>query len=145
MRRFTTGNLVQVDVLVKGIEANKTAEEVNESTQVTFNVNSSINEADRGPGFLNLKFSMDIETQPAAARIFVSGTATLKGKEDEIDAVLEAKEKDGTTPTLFMKIYQRVYPTMYLLCGSLKIPYPAPGLLRLSQMASAEETEAVAR
>ena len=44
-----------------------------------------------------------------------------------------------------MKIYQRVYPTMYLLCGSLKIPYPAPGLLKLNQMASPEETEPVAR
>ncbi|MDG7010836.1 MAG: hypothetical protein JRN57_01825 [Nitrososphaerota archaeon] len=137
--------MVQIEVLVKGMEANKTSDEANESTPVTFNVNSSINEADRGPGFLNLKFSMDIETQPAAARIFVSGTATLKGKEDEIDEVLGAKEKDGTTPSLFMKIYQRVYPTMYLLCGSLKIPYPAPGLLKLSQMAGAEETEQVAR
>ena len=137
--------MVQVEVAVKGIEANKTSDEVNESTAVTFNVNSSINEADRGPGFMNLKFSMDIETQPAAARLFVSGTATVKGKEDEIDELIGAKEKDGTTPTLFMKIYQRVYPTMYLLCGSLKIPYPAPGLLRMSQMASAEETEPVAR
>ena len=137
--------MVQIEVLVKGMEANKTSDEANESTPVTFNVNSSINEADRGPGFLNLKFSMDIETQPAAARIFVSGTATLKGKEDEIDEVLGAKEKDGTTPSLFMKIYQRVYPTMYLLCGSLKIPYPAPGLLKLSQVAGAEETEQVAR
>ena len=130
--------MVDVEVSVKGIEANKTSDEANESTQVTFNVNSSINEADRGPGFLNLKFSMDVETQPAAARVFVSGTATLKGKDDEIDAMIGAKEKDGT-PALFMKIYQRVYPTMYLLCGSLKIPYPAPGLLRLNRMASAEE------
>ena len=137
--------MVQVEVAVKGIEANKTSDEVNESTAVTFNVNSSINEADRGPGFMNLKFSMDIETQPAAARLFVSGTATVKGKEDEIDELIGGKEKDGTTPTLFMKIYQRVYPTMYLLCGSLRIPYPAPGLLRMSQMASAEETEPVAR
>lgn len=130
--------MAQVDVLVKGIEANKTSDEANEATPVTFNVNASINEADRGPGFLNLKFSMDLETQPAAARVHVSGSATLKGKDEEIDEVLGAKEKDGT-PTLFMKIYQRVYPTMYLLCGSLKIPYPAPGLLRLNRMATAEE------
>jgi hypothetical protein len=126
-----------MDVFVKGIEATKTADEANESTAVTFNVNASINEADRGPGFLNLKFSMDIETSPSAARIHVAGTATLSGKESEIDETLAAKEKDGT-PALFMKIYQRVYPTMYLLCGSLKIPYPAPGLLRLNQVATAE-------
>jgi hypothetical protein len=127
-----------VDVLVKGIEANKTSEEANESTPVTFNVNASINEADRGPGFLNLKFSMEIETQPSAARVFVSGTATVKGREDEIEEVLGKKEQDGT-PTLFMKIYQRVYSTMYLLCGSLKVPYPSPGLLKLNQVATAEQ------
>ena len=130
--------MVDIAVSVKGIEANRTSDEANESTPVTFNVNSSINEADRGPGFLNLKFSMDVETQPAAARVFVSGTAMLRGKDDEIDQVLAAKEADGT-PALFMKIYQRVYPTMYLLCGTLKLPYPAPGLLKLNRMASAEQ------
>lgn len=130
--------MAQVDVLVKGIEANKTADGVNESTPVTFNVNASINESDRGPGFLNLKFSMDIETQPSAARLHVAGSATVSGKDGEIDTMLSAREADGT-PTLFMKIYQRVYPTMYLLCGSLKIPYPAPGLLKLSQVATAEQ------
>ena len=130
--------MVAVDVLVKGIEANKTADEANESTPITFNVNASISESDRGPGFLNLKFSMDIETQPAAAKLRVSGTASLTGKDEEMEEMLGAREKDGT-PALFMKIYQRVNPTMYLLCGSLKIPYPAPGLLRLSQVATAEE------
>jgi hypothetical protein len=130
--------LVDIEVSVKGIEANKTSDEANESTQVTFNVNSTINESDRGPGFLNLKFSMDVETQPAAARVFVSGMATLKGKDEEIEQLIGAKEQDGT-PALFMKIYQRVYPTMYLLCGSLKIPYPAPGLLKLNRIASAEQ------
>ena len=136
--------MVQIDVLVKGIEANKTQDEANESTAITFNVNASISESDRGPGALSLKYSMDIETSPAAARLHVSGTASLTGKDSEIEEMLAAKEKDGT-PTLFMKIYQRVYPTMYLLCGALKIPYPAPGLLRLNQVAGAEETEPVAR
>lgn len=130
--------MAQIDVIVKGIDANKTLDEANESTPITFNVNASISESDRGPGFLNLKFSMDIETQPAAAKLHVSGNASLTGKDAEIEETLAAREKDGT-PSLFMKIYQRVYPTMYLLCGSLKIPYPAPGLLRLNQVATAEE------
>jgi hypothetical protein len=144
MRRLTARSLAQVEVFIKGIEAGRTSDEADESTPVTFNVNASITEADRGPGFMNLKFSMDIETQPAAARLHVSGTATLKGKDEEMDQAVGGKEKDGT-PSLFMKIYQRVYPTMYLLCGALRIPYPAPGLLRLSQVAGTEETEPVAR
>jgi hypothetical protein len=69
--------------------------------------------------------------------VFITGTASVTGKEDEISDLLEAKERDGT-PTLFMRIYQRVYPTLYLLCGALHVPYPGPGLLRQNVV----ETEA---
>jgi hypothetical protein len=129
--------LGQIDVQIKGVETSRTSDAVDENTEVSFNVGSSITESDRGPGFVNLKFSIDLETQPSAARIFVSGTASVSGKDEEIDEILGAKERDGT-PTLFMRIYQRVYPTMYLLCGSLHIPYPGPGLLRQNKV----ETEA---
>jgi hypothetical protein len=52
--------------------------------------------------------------------------------------MVAGREPDGTS-TLFMKIYQRIYPTMYLLCGSLRVPYPAPGLLRLNRTTTEEE------
>jgi hypothetical protein len=125
------------DVVIKGVESSRTAEDANENAEVAFNVNSSISESDSGPGFVTLKYSIDMETQPSAARIFVSGTARIAGKEDEIEQMLGAKEKDGT-PTVFMRIYQRVYPTMYLLSGALHVPYPGPGLLKQNHM----ETEA---
>jgi hypothetical protein len=48
----------QIDVQIKGVETSRTAEDVNENTDVTFDVNSSISEADRGAGFLSLKFSI---------------------------------------------------------------------------------------
>ena len=127
----------RIDVQVKSVETSRTSEGIDENSEVTFNVNSSISEADRGPGFVNLKFSIDMETQPSAARIFISGAASVTGKEEEIEALLEAKERDGT-PTVFMRIYQRVYPTMYLLSGALHVPYPGPGLLRQNKV----ETEA---
>lgn len=129
--------LGQIDVQIKGVETSRTSEGVDENTEVMFAVNSSISESDRGPGFINLKFSIEMETQPSAARVFISGTASVTGKEEEIDELLAAKERDGT-PTLFMRIYQRAYPTMYLLCGSLHVPYPGPGLLRRNKV----ETEA---
>jgi hypothetical protein len=125
------------DVVIKGVESSRTAEDANENVDVAFNVNSSISESDSGPGFVTLKYSIDMETQPSAARIFVSGTAKISGKDGEIEQLLGAKENDGT-PTVFMRIYQRVYPTMYLLSGALHVPYPGPGLLRQNRM----ETEA---
>lgn len=127
----------QIEVQIKGVETGRTSEGVDENTDVIFNVNSSIAEADRGPGFISLKFSIDMETQPSAARVFISGNASVSGKEDEVEELLGARERDGT-PTVFMRIYQRVYPTMYLLCGALHVPYPGPGLLHQNNV----ETEA---
>lgn len=128
----------EVVVQIKALEASRTVEEVAENMDVTFNVNSSISESDRSDGLLKLKFSMDLETSPSAARLHVAGTAALSGREEEVEKVLLTREPDGT-PTLFMKIYQRVYPTMYLLCGSMKIPYPSPALLRLNRTTTEEE------
>jgi len=125
------------DVVIKGVESSRTSEDATEDAEVAFNVNSSISESDSGPGFVTLKYSIDMETQPPAAKIFVSGTARIAGKDGEIEELLSSKEKDGT-PTVFMRIYQRVYPTMYLLTGALHVPYPGPGLLRQNRV----ETEA---
>lgn len=125
------------DVVIKGVESSRTSEDATENAEVAFNVNSSISESDSGPGFVTLKYSIDMETQPPAAKIFVSGTARIAGKDGEIEELLSSKEKDGT-PTVFMRIYQRVYPTMYLLTGALHVPYPGPGLLRQNRV----ETEA---
>jgi len=123
--------------VIKGVESSRTSEDATEDAEVAFNVNSSISESDSGPGFVTLKYSIDMETQPPAAKIFVSGTARIAGKDGEIEELLSSKEKDGT-PTVFMRIYQRVYPTMYLLTGALHVPYPGPGLLRQNRV----ETEA---
>lgn len=128
----------EVDVQIKALEASRTVEEAAKNMDVTFNVNSSISESDRSDGLLKLKFSIDLETSPPAARLHVAGLATLTGREEEVEKLLAAREQDGT-PTLFMKIYQRVYPTMYLLCGSMEIPYPSPGLLRLNRTTTEEE------
>ena len=130
--------VLEIAVQTKALEATRTTEENAESLEVTFNVNSSISESDRSDGLLKLKFAIDFETAPSAARLHASGTATLTGREEEVEKLLAAREEDGT-PTLFMKIYRRIYPTMYLLCGSMGVPYPSPALLRLSRTTTEEE------
>ena len=130
--------MAEVEVEIRALEANRTIEGSAENLDVNFNVNATINESDRSEGAMVLKYSIDFETSPAAARLHVTGLAKVAGREEEVEKLVAGREKDGT-PTLFMKIYQRVYPAMYLLCGSLKIPYPAPGLLRLNHTTTEEE------
>ncbi len=116
---------------MKSVEASRTSEDIKEDTKSTFSVTASIIEGTRGPETVSMKFSVNVDTQPAGARIFVSGTATVNGKDEELETILDEKDGDGI-PIVFMAIYKRVYSIMYLLAGTLKVPYPAPGLLKIN-------------
>jgi len=107
---------------------------------VKFYVDSQIKEGGRDRGVVTLKFSMTVGTEPSVARIFVAGSASVSGSDEDVHMMLAGPETDGP-PSLFMKIYQQAYPTMYLLCSSLGIPCPAPGLVRLNRIAAAERVE----
>ncbi len=133
--------MVEVEVLVKNVEANRLTEEAKDETSVTFDVAASLAEVDHSAGQFTLKFSIAITSQPPVARMDVAGTARITGEEAEIQQLL--KTPDGNTPPpVFMSIYQKVYAILYLLSGSLKIPYPSPGLMKVVKMASPSEIAA---
>lgn len=99
---------------------------------VSYRVNVKISEEERNPGYLRVRFSFELEAEPPIAKLQISGTAQVTGKEEELLPLLSQNAKEGAPP-LFMLIYQKVYPVMYLLANALKIPHPAPGLLKIGQ------------
>ena len=130
--------MVEVEVLVKNVEAVRLSEEPRDDTAVTFDVAASLAETDHQAGQFTLKYTIAITSQPPVARMDVAGTAKITGEEPEIEALL--KTPDGNTPPpVFMNIYQKVYAILYLLSGSLKVPYPSPGLMKVVKMASPAE------
>ena len=130
--------MVEVEVLVKNVEANRLNDETRDETSVTFDVAASLSEVDHQAGQFTLKFSIAITSQPPVARMDVAGTARITGEEAEIQELL--KTPDGNNPPpVFMSIYQKVYAILYLLSGSLKIPYPSPGLMKVVKMAAPGE------
>ncbi len=128
--------MLEVEVAMKSVEATKSVDSANQDTQTVYNVNASISEGARKPGEVVLRFNMELGTQPEIARLVVNGSATLKGEDAEIDTLLTAKE--DSVPVVFMRIYQRVYAVLYLVCGSLKVPYPSPGLLKSVHVSSTQ-------
>lgn len=133
--------MVEVEVLVKNVEANRLSDETRGETSVTFDVAASLAEVDHQAGQFTLKYSIAITSQPPIARMDVAGTARITGEEAEIQELL--KTPDGNNPPpIFMSIYQKVYAILYLLAGSLKIPYPSPGLMKVVKMASPGEVAA---
>ena len=127
-----------IEVTIKTVEGNKLAEDVTSDSSVNFNVNANITESERNPDRLTLKFVIDLSTDPDVAKMTVSGTAVLTGDDKEIESLLTPKDGDSVPPG-FMKIYQKVYAVLYLVSGSLRIPYPSPGLLKGVRVMSAKE------
>jgi hypothetical protein len=130
--------MVEVEVLVKNVEAARLSEHAADETSVTFDVAASLAETDHQAGQFTLKYSIAITSQPPVARMDVSGSARITGEEPEIEALLKNPDQN-TPPPVFMSIYQKIYAILYLLSGSLKIPYPSPGLMKVVRMASASE------
>lgn len=132
--------MVEVDVLVKNVEATRLSEQARDEANVTFDVNASLTETEHETGEFILKFNITINAQPPVARMDVSGTAKITGEESEIEALLTTADQNSPPP-VFMNIYQKVYAILYLLSGSLKIPYPSPGLMKVVKMASPNEAK----
>jgi hypothetical protein len=136
--------MVELDVLVKNVEANRLSDEAKDETSVTFDVQASLSEIDHQPGQFTLKYTIAITSQPPIARMDVAGTARITGEEAEIQDLLKTPEGNAPPP-VFMGIYQKVYAILYLLSGSLKIPYPSPGLMKVVKMTSPGEVAASAK
>ena len=130
--------MVEVEVLVKNVEANRLSDEAKDETSVTFDVAASLAELEHSAGQFTLKYTIAITSQPPVAKMDVAGTAKITGEEAEIQELLKAPDAN-TPPPVFMSIYQKVYAILYLLSGSLKIPYPSPGLMKVVKMATPSE------
>lgn len=130
----------EFEILVKSVEGMRLTHESKEDSKVIFSLHASLSETERNPGSLALKFEIELNTQPAVAKISLTGTAIARGESEEILKLTTAKDGSDVPPIL-MQIYQKVYAIIYLLCGSLKIPYPEPGLLKTAQVRTDRDGE----
>lgn len=135
--------MVEVEVLIRSVEAARLSEETKDSSEVAFEVTASLTESERSPGHLAIRFNIDIQAVPQVAKMDITGVARITGEEQEIERLLTGKEA-GSTPPVFMNIYKKVYAMLYLISGSLRIPYPSPGLLKVVKVATSKEVAAAA-
>jgi hypothetical protein len=121
--------VLEVSVQVEGVEATRLSEKANENSTSNYSLNVSLSEKDRGTDTLALTFSLELTSQPQAARFKVTGTATLKGNREEIKEGITPPDENKPPPVLLM-IYERIYSTLYVVSGLLKVPHPMPNLLK---------------
>ena len=121
--------MLDVAVLLDTIDAVRLSDKMNENSVSNYSLNVSLSEKDRTADALVLSFSLELTSQPPAAKFKVSGTASLKGTKEEIKEEITAPD-DKKPPAILITIYERVYSTLYVLAGSLKAPHPMPNLLK---------------
>ena len=123
--------MLEISVLIESVDGVRLSEKATEDANSNYSLNVSLSEKDRTTESLVLNFSLELTSQPQAARFKVAGIATLKGSKDEIKQVIAAPDENKPPPVLVI-IYERIYSTIYVLASSLKVPHPLPNLLKKS-------------
>jgi len=135
----------RADIIVKidNVIASRLEDKVHQSSSVNFNIKVNMDEADRKGQLLVVHYSIVMNTEPSVAKFQVEGSAVVKGGTEAIEEAVSSDPQTGV-PYLFTKVYQQVYPVLFMLAGAIDIPYPSPGLLR-SPKPTAQVAETVQR
>jgi hypothetical protein len=121
--------VLEISVLLESVDWVRLSEKATENMISNYSLNVSLSEKDRTSDALVLAFSLELSSQPQAARLKVAGAATLKGTKDEIKEGITAHDESKPPPVL-VTIYERVYSTLYLVATALRVPSPMPNLLK---------------
>jgi hypothetical protein len=121
--------VLEISVLLETVDGVRLSDKATENMNSNYSLNVSLSEKDRTSDALVLSYSLELTSQPQAARLKVAGSATLKGSKDEIKEGITAHDESKPPPVL-VTIYERVYSTLYIVAGALKVPTPMPNLLK---------------
>ena len=120
---------MDLQVRIEKIAADKLVAEDVGDKDVMYKVNVTMTEKEKNPGWTGIAFTLDLTSEPAVARLQVSGTAAISGTKEEILPLLSSGKQ--SPPPVLAEIYERAYGTIYLLCSALQVPHPLPTLMRV--------------
>ncbi|MEM3578708.1 MAG: hypothetical protein QXL54_00585 [Candidatus Bathyarchaeia archaeon] len=95
---------------------------------VNFDVKARLEEKERKSQMVAVGFALQLNTKPSVVKFEVEGTATITGKDAEINKMLEV-DPETKLPYVFQKVYQHTFTAMYLLSTMLNTPPPPVDLL----------------
>ncbi len=133
----------EVVTRIRNLTAQKLDEKSNHNTPVIFDFGANLEESDRSSDGVTLNFQMTMDTEPNVAKFVVEGTATVNGEESEIEKLL-SPDPQTNVPFVFTRIYQTVYSVIFMLAGTIDVPYPSPALLKRPHVKAAYPSAAEA-
>ena len=99
-----------------------------EAETVNFDVKAKLEEKERKSQMVVVGFNLFLSTKPSVVKFEVEGTATIIGKDAEINKMLQVNP-ETKVPYVFQKVYQYAFTAMYLLSTILNSPPPPQDLL----------------
>jgi hypothetical protein len=104
-----------------------------------FDVKAKLEEKERKSQMSVIGFSLFLSTKPSVVKFQVDGTATLTGKDADIQKMLEV-DPETKTPLLFQRVYQSAFTAMYLMSTILNTPPPPNDLLHSDKQSTPIES-----
>lgn len=105
---------------------------------VNFDVKTKLEEKERKSQMSVIGFSLFLSTKPSIVKFQVDGSATLTGKDADIQKMLEV-DPETKIPLLFQRVYQSAFTAMYLMSTIMNTPPPPNDLLHSDKQASPVE------
>ena len=133
---MTEKQSAEVMTRIRDIVVQKIDEKANHNTPVVFDFGANLEESERSANSAVLNFKLNMDTEPAIAKFAVEGTATIIGEEAAIESLLSA-DPETNVPYVFMRIYQTIYSVIFMLAGTVDVPYPSPALLKRAHVKTA--------
>ena len=99
-----------------------------EGEAVNFDVKARLEEKERRSQIVTVNFALFLTTKPSLVKFEVEGSAVLRGKDADINKMLEV-DPETKVPYIFHRIYQQAFTAMYILSTLLKTPPPPSDLL----------------
>jgi hypothetical protein len=130
----------QVLTKIRSVSSIKSDEKATPNTPVIFNFGVNMEEAERREDNVTLNFQMTMDTEPGIAKFIVDGSANVRGSSEEIEHMLSA-DPETNVPYVFTRIYQQVYAVIFMLAGTIEVPYPSPALLKRAHVRRALSNE----
>lgn len=107
-----------------------------------FQVSAKIDEQVRKENRLELSFLLTLVDPKNMVTYEFRGTCIVAGSAPGFDHLMESRDGKSRLPRILDVIYQKVYPSVFVLAGMTSSPYPQATALGVDLDESAQEIEA---
>ena len=97
-------------------------------SSISFDVDVKLDEQNRTNNELTLNFLLTLTTKPSLVQYEAGGIAVVSGGRKAFDEALETDEK-ADVPKVLLRIYQKVFTSLFVMASMIDAPYPPPDLL----------------